>query len=564
MTNDEKIWQEIQAACTVTEKAFTKKANLWLDKYSGKLPDWKYNLGLALVETVTATQVAQTPQANIQPLNAEGETMIDVFEPLLKHYISVLNMEECAREVIRWWGITGLGLGKVGYYTEENTAAIGESGEHKDSEDFTIEPYICAPDPRAWGVDPYACKADFNLSDARYCYEIIKDTLGRVKANTLYDYSIVSELTADEISTDYPAIKARENYQSVDQLPEDYSLKLLYEMHLRDPVSGRISISTYAKGSTKPLRVGKPLPKQLNKFAYVPLQLVRLPGSFYGKSLLEYADPIITMMSNIITRMHDNWDDRKEFLVAYLDALDSTPDEQTGRAKVISTLQNAPGGETTLIEARLSGAKALELIKTGLLDMQDIQFLNLLQEFFHWVTGITYMDLGRASSRTATEAGLIQKSSDLRTNARMSITEQWTAEMLKRLLAILRYNRDKIPAEDILGGEKAKKWFDYEERQSPREKVKMDTDITVSMSVPINQASMFRRNQMLELLRSIGTPEILTLLAQPTKDAPRGSTINIQAIAGKIGRDSGTFDPIIIPLEQPMQPPAPQQSAEGV
>jgi hypothetical protein len=523
------IRMEIRCAVDQLKKAFVKDANLMLRRYNNELPDWECNLNFALRDNLLAALVAQEPQFTCVPLNIEGEKICEAEEKLLRHYAMDLGLQTKVMRAFDWALQTGTGYIKVGFYNSEGAAEIGVPGSYELGSKDVVKPYLSVPDPRTVFVDPYATIADFKLSDARYCGEIIRNTLGRIMANIDYDMTVAAELEPDEISPDYPVTKNLDRVHSAKDLPKDQGLKTLYEIHLRS-AKNQIQLLTFADKEPRPL-YNESLDPSFNRFPYVPIQFCPQLDSFWGKSIFARSHIIVKEISNILRRIASSWQNCPNILGVNVDVV---TDETSLNAIRESS------GNWKIIEHRIGDP--IRTYQGKILNMEEIQYLNLLIEYFHFITGITYQDIGRASSRTATEAGNIQRSADLRTGLRMNLAEQFVSEVGQVLWRILRYNYDKIPLNEILGGELATKVIAYEQAQSRRERLEMDTDIKVRMSLPIHGAAEFRRNKALELMRSLAVPELLELLRQ------QGKTIDFGAITDRIAADSGIEAPIIIDM----------------
>lgn len=536
--------KEITAALKDNDKAFGAKATRWLDRYYGRTKEWEFNFGFPLIESALAALVAQEPQFTVHDRNEDGALVAPVYERLLEHYSEVLHLRAEFESIVEWALITGMGIAKMGY-TLDDTTAMGESKESGAS--TVAQPWINELDSRRFFVDPYCNRPD--LADARYCGDEIDVLLATLKRNRAYDPVQVYELKPDEIATSYPEIKYREEEGRISQLPPEYGLKKIHEMHLRNPESKLTEIITFAKGHPVPLREDT-LDKELSgEFFYVPLQFFPIRSRFYPTSILERTAAIIGMISGALVRMRNSWDNAPRKGIFYRDMV-------VDAKKTLKTLTE--GDDWEWIEGTGGGqGKVAETLSPTIITQDEMSFVNLMIDIFHRVTGMTYMQMGIGSSRTATESGLIQKSSDLRTNRRMSIAESFAAVIGSKLLKMLSYLKNEIPAREILGTDLWIKWNEYEERQSRREKTERDTDITVKMSAQVNPAVEFRRDKMVMLLKIIGDPNVQAFIARDDSVGEFG-----RKVCQKIIVDSGWTEKVTLtPSAQPA--PAPGEGVEG-
>jgi hypothetical protein len=264
-----------------------------------------------------------------------------------------------------------------------------------------------------------------------------------------------------------------------------------------------------------------------------------IPGKFYGFSLLNRVWDVSNMMDNAMSRIQRRWEFTPEKIGAPLDNLGKDKDA------VIAALRSSELWE--IVDTGSMPAKgAVELIHGQIIYADEMNYLRYLIEVFQWISGMTYMQLGSGSARTATEAGIVGQSSDLRTARRMSVMERWVSTIGKRLLSILRYARENLPCREILGEEDYAKWEAYEARQSERERTKQDTDITVRMSLPVHTAALHRRDKMVELLGRMGNPAMVQLMAM------QGKAPNVAALVQDILTDSGLNENYITDLDPNM------------
>jgi len=521
------IIREIDTAIKTAKKAFVKPANAAIAKLSKTGEQWDYPLAFALLENMKAQQVAQEPAFIADPRNDDGKMIQPVIEALLKHYSQELNFRQMAEEGSDWGGATGLAVSKVGYTV--NKADM-------------VEPFAMSFDPRNFFVDTYATKTD--LSDARYCGDIMTLPKRDALNDENYHPDRVQEVPINKVGGDY--VQNEDNrFGRETGLPERYGLIRLREMHIRNNETGEIEVCAHAENRKDFVRDLEPLPEEFKLFNYVPLVFFPVVGNFYGQSILSKVEAVCNQLDAALGRISDRWGKSPEKYVFNKQMLG-----KDGLAALQSedmfNFVNIQDGEP---------AKALHFLHGQIIYNDEMAYLRYLIELFQWISGMTYMQLGSGSARTATEAGMVGQSSDLRSSRRMGVMERWMSAIGKRLWIICRYNRKFLPVKEILGEELAQVWEDYEKRQSERECKENDTDISVRMSLPINTAAIHRRDKNLEFIRRVSDEGIQVALQR------QGEMLDMKTIVNGIARDSGYNRGITIPI--PPQQQAAEAAAEG-
>lgn len=515
------IIKEIDTAIRTASKAFVKPANAAIAKLSKKGEQWEYPLAFALLENMKAQQVAMEPAFIADPRNEDGETIQPVIEKLLNNYSHELRFRQMAEEASDWVGWTGLALAKVGY------TVVGE----------TVEPWAMSFDPRNFFPDTYCTKTD--LSDARYCGEIRTITKAEALNDDNYHPDLVEKVPINRVGGDY--VQDEDNrFGRETGLPNQYGLIKIREMHLRDPETGIIQVGAHAEGQKELVRDFDNLPEIFKLFNYVPLIFFPVVGNFYGQSILSKVEAVCNQLDMALGRISDRWDKNPEKFIVF----------KQGLAK--GGMEALMNGETfNFVEAEGDVGKVVDFLHGQIIYNDEMAFLRYLIELFQWISGMTYMQLGSGSSRTATEAGIVGQSSDMRSSRRMNVMERWMSGIGYRLWVICRHQMKFIPYKEILGPKLAKVWEDYENEQSKREKIENDTDISVRMSLPINTAAIHRRDKNLEFIRRISDEGIQVALQR------QGEMIDMKTILNGIARDTGFHKGVTVPIPQA------QAQAEG-
>lgn len=527
---------EIETALKATEKGYSRKANELLSSYGRGLEGtkaWEYPLAFALIEMMKAAFVTQEPSFILNPLNDEGKAIAPVWEKLLNHFAHTLDLRVRAEEAADWATITGFAVAKVGYYDEEKSALIGETESNVIGKLF-----VSVPDPRYFFVDPYCKKSD--LSDARYCGDVSNLPKADLEQSILYDPKVVTKLKSDQVGTLFPE-GSRQNPRQGSKLPDEYGLCQIREIHIRNRYSRQIEIAAFDDGGAL-LRELTPMPEEFTLYNYVPLVLFPIPGWFYGFSILSKVEKICDMIDSAMKRISNRWAHNPEKFAAQLTQMMGT----TEKAFTSSALFNV------VDTGDIPADGAFTEVRGQVINQDEMAYLRMLVELFQWISGMSYMELGRGSSRTATEASFVGRAGDMRSARRMNVMERWVSTIGKRILTICRAELNStpegtetnIPFEEILGKEDLETWIAYEAAQSEREKTKMDTDVTVRMSLPVNVAAIHRRDKSLEFLRSVGNEGVLALLQA------QGKMIDMAGLIESIASDTGLSGNFISDLPQ--------------
>jgi len=517
------IHTEIQTAMRLTDTAYTQNADTLLSRYAKGQHGtgaWEYPLAFALIEMIKATFVAQEPEFNVVPLNEDGELIQRPWGKLLNHFSHVLDMRTRAEEAADWASITGLAVGKVGYYDEEHRAMLGESGY-----EVTGKIFMATLDPRWWYVDPYCRKAD--LSDARYCGDCSIMPKADMEQSVLYDPLVTKDIKPDQVGSMYP--EAKEHTQS-SKLPDEYGMAQLREIHLRNRYTRRMEIAAFSETGAI-MRDLEAMPEEFSHFNYVPMVLFPIPGRFFGFSILSKVAAICDMIDSAMGRISERWKHNPEGFAGPLRQMGPQAAENVKSGVLFDFIDT---GDVPANQAFVS-------VRGQVINPDEIAYIRLLIDMFQWISGMSYMELGSGSSRTATEAGLVGRAGDMRSARRMNVMERWVSTIGKRILTICRADlnnteegyRTNIPYKEIMGGEDFEKWQQYEAKQSVRERVKQDTDVTVRMSLPVSVAALHRRDKGLEFMRSIGQEGWLALLQA------QGKSVDAAQITENIAQDIG-------------------------
>ena len=529
------IKKEIDTALKVTRDAFASKADKLIEKFatgSAKVGagtgTWDYNLAFALVEMMKASLVAQEPSVVTVPLNKDGEIIGPVWERLLNHFFHTLDMRQKAEEAADWENVTGLCVAKVGFYSQKE-AALGESGSYRNGNLF-----VEILDPRNFFVDPYCTKTD--LSDARYCGDVVFLPKADVMNSPLYDPLMVEKISPNKVGAKYPEGNATFPRMNSD-LPDEYGLIELREMHLRNRETSQIEVGTFCVNEIQPLREFAALPPEYRFFNYVPMTFFPIPGRFYGYSILQRITAVCDMMDNSMNRIAERWKHSPEKFAGPLTTMAQSAKAAVASAKMFEFIDT---GE-------IPGNQAFANIHGQTIYNDELEYIKILLNFFHWISGMSHLEMGTGSSKTATETGFIQRAGDMRSARRMNVMERWVATIAKRMLTILRTSPEEFPLEEILGEDDVAIWQQYEQKQSEREREQQDTDIVVRMSLPINVAAITRRDKIIELLGRLGNPVLMQMMLAS------GQTINVAELVKKVISDSGeNADNIVVPVTQEM------------
>lgn len=531
MTSDRitSLKNEIEAAIATADSAYGKKALEALDVYAGGKA-WDYNMGFPLIETMKAALVAREPEFICVPLNRDGEEIAPVQEKVLRHYGIAVNMKQRAEEACDWASITGLAYGKVGF------SLNGESQYGEADSDQQGSLWVTVPDATFCAVDPYCSKTD--LSDARYTVEKIWMPKADLQARPYYNQEAVEEMKSKEVGSKYPEAKGIQT-QGSSLLPDEYGLLELRELTIRNRYSGRLEIATFGDQGEL-LRDLQELPPQFHKFNLIPLIFFPRPRRFYGFGILKRVERICDAIDDAFTRVYDRWASAPEKIFA---PVTGHPDKE----KLLDDLTNEEMYNVVDSGEQGEFRKGIDILHGTTIYPDEINWIRMLIDLFQWVSGMSYIQLGAGSAKTATESGLVQRAGDMRSNRRMSVMERWVSEIGKRMLTFIRYHREYLPLKEILEPEEVEIWDAYEKRQSERERIKQDTDIEVRMSMPVNAAAIHRRDKMIELLRNLGNPLIIGMLQQ------QGKGLDMAKMVEQIVRDTGMSRSIIVDLQKQKQ-----------
>lgn len=530
------ILKEIDVALDTADKAYVKDANAAINLMTQKGQQWKYPLAFALLENMKAQQVAQEPSFIAHPRNADGEFIRPVIEALLNHYAHELDFRQMAEEASDWVGYTGLAVAKCGFYFESNESTLGLSPSRPRGSIFAM-----SFDPRSFFVDTYCTKTD--LSDARYCGNEEIMPKADAMADPRFDIEKINELKINRVGTRYERDVDNRAGRTT-ELSKEYGLIHLREIHIRNRETGEIEVGSTSIEPKQFVRNLEALPQEFGKYNYVPLVFFPTPGNFYGRSILSKVEDICNQLDDAMLRIKDRWERSPEKLV-----YDSARLTETGIKAVQSN------DVFNFVEAMDGGAReAINFVHGQIIYPDEMGYMRYLVELFMWISGMTYMQLGSGSARTATESGLVAQASDMRSARRMSVMERWMSAIGQRVWTIARYAKESLPIKEILDPELVQRWDEYEERQSGREKIMNDTDITVRMSLPINSAAITRRDKNLEFIRRISEEGVQMALAR------QGKMLDLDSVINDIARDTGFNKPITVPLPQQQ---APTEGEEG-
>ena len=519
---DAVMTSEIKAAKETAKKAYVANANRDLSKYSGG-DAWQYPIAAALMEMMVASLVAQEPSYIAMPLNADGEMILPVMEKILTHYSHMLDMRTRAEEAADWVCKTGLAVGKVGYAEEGGDSSSTILGQF----------WLDTLDSRRFWADPMCVKND--LSDARFCGDTV--SLPKIEAlnSSLYNPEVIDSIQP-RVSTAYDEGKSPVKEQ---QVPSEYALIELDELHYRDYETKGIKVGSYCVETNDPAREMKPLPESWRHFNYIPLVIFPVPGRFYGQSMTAKVRAICDSLDAIFKRIDSRWEHAPEKVIGNKALLGETG---------IYALKSEEMWDFVEIQDG-SVREAVDTLHGQSIYADEQNYIQFLLQMFQYISGMTDMQLGRGSSSTATEAGLIKQSADMRSARRMSIMERWVATIGQRLWTMARwaFRRGVLPAEEILGPQLTQVWQAYEEKQSEREKIMQDTDIVVRMSMPMNAAAVHRRDKNLEFLRSVSSPDMIQIMMS------MGKMPNFPELISNVARDSGLGENAIVDFTPPQE-----------
>ncbi|MBD3321290.1 MAG: hypothetical protein GF350_09370 [Chitinivibrionales bacterium] len=520
------ILKEIDVAIDTAKTAYVKHANIAINKMTKTGEQWNYPLAFALLENMKAQQVAQEPAFIAHARNDDGEFIKPVIEALLNHYAHELDFRQMAEEASDWVGYTGLAIAKCGYYESYNTPTLGMA-----SNDVRGHIFAQSLDPRDFFVDTYCTRTD--LSDARYCgnEEILPKA--DAMADERFDVEKINELKINRVGTRYERDVDNRAGRTT-ELSAEYGLIQLREIHIRNRETGEIEVGSTSVEPKQFVRELDALPRTFNKFNYVPLVFFPTPGAFYGRSILSKVEDICNQLDNAMLRIKDRWQRVPEKIIYDAQKLTEAGKEAIESNDVFNFVEVMDG----------DAKNAAHFLHGDVIYSDEMGYMRYLVELFMWISGMTYMQLGSGSARTATESGLVAQASDMRSSRRMSIMERWMSTIGSRIWTIARYARENLPVNEILDPELVEIWDEYERRQSDREKIENDTDITVRMSVPVNSAAITRRDRNLETIRRISDEGVQMALAQ------QGKMIDMDTVVNDIARDSGFNKPITVDIPQ--------------
>ena len=420
------------------------------------------NIVFPIVKNVVPTLLYQNPRATALPeyrTETAGEDAFYASELMNKDLRDpTLRIKETGQHTVFDAYLLAVGVVKIGYATEFGAdilptdveekkrlreklkegvrqvvaRALGTPPPPEPTEPEVVQPTesIKAESPYIQWISPFDFVIDpraRDLTDARWCAQRIRRTLGEVKRDRRYGREKL-ELEPDAVDDDRVPESFIEEFQTVD----------IYEVHYKDPDSPTgITTLTFAMTQTQTKALMHEYSVyDLGGWQYEWLTLNKHGHRLYPISTISVIRPLIDRINSSVDAVLEQVD---KFVakIAYNERV-TTDGERALETPAIGTLVKISGTEDVQGAVRVI---SMEQVKAELLGL-----LNQVVDFVILITGLTRAQLtGLTTAQTATEAQIGQSGQTLRRTDEANLVSAWFNRVLTK------YWRAKAQFQDFVG-----------------------------------------------------------------------------------------------------------------
>ncbi len=220
---------------------------------------------------------------------------------------------------------------------------------------------------------------------------------------------------------------------------------------------------------------------------FVYLGNYNVPDQFYDVGDLEMIEPLQAELNAVRSDMRNH---RKRWQRAYMALRDKFSPE------AMNTLMSDKDNRVVWIEGDENLSEILAPIQQIALDPQMYQYSDIIEQDVTEITGVSDYQRGSMSEtrRTATEASIIQDSSNARAADKLATIESFIGEIAERVVELAQVYLTGEQVARIAGPDEAAMWvpFDITAIQG-----QFDYEVEAGSTQPKNE--MFRRQQAMQL-----------------------------------------------------------------
>jgi hypothetical protein len=441
------------------------------------------NIAFSTVNIIAPNIAVNFPKITVNSVSPDNAANAVIAEAVVNYWWRHRDIRTEFRRAVKDSLVCGHGWIKVGYrFVEEEV--VGVDDEFSDPTvvggEITTNTVITADSPFAERVSPMDVFVDpdaTSMKDIKWIAQRIRRPLSEVKADKRYSKSAresVQVMAVSRYADDPSRKKIQDKNQGYAEIWEFY-----------DIVGKKMSV--FCEGSDQFLVKPMSMPYSFGQ-PFVMLRNYDVPDTFYPIGDLESIEPLQKELNETRSQMMNH---RKKFARKYLykesafDQLGRTAlesDEDNVMVPVIS--DEALGGVVSAFPAVINPPDFYNQTETIIADIDR-------------VSGVTEIQRGGSPEirRTATEASLVQDSSNARTADKLAMVEQAIAEVGRRMVALARQYMTGEQVARITGKDGEPVWVQFD-----RDYLEGDFDFEVAAGSTQPHNESFRRQMALQIV----------------------------------------------------------------
>ena len=441
------------------------------------------NIAFSTVNIIAPNISVNFPKITVNAVNPDNAPNAVVAEAVVNYWWKYRDIRSEFRRAVKDSLVFGHGWMKVGYrFVEEEV--VGVDDEFSDPEvvggEITTNTVITADSPFAERVSPMDVFVDpdaTSMKDIKWIAQRIRRPIAEVKADKRYSKSAREQVQVMAISryADDPSRKKiNDKNQGYAEIWEFY-----------DVVGKKMSV--FCEGSDQFLVKPMAMPYSFGQ-PFVMLRNYDIPDCFYPMGDLESIEPLQKELNETRSQMMNH---RKKFARKYL--YKESAFDQLGRTALESDEDNVM--VPVISDEALSGVVAVMPAVINPPDFYD-QTSMIIGDIDR-VSGVTEIQRGGTPEirRTATEASLVQDSSNARTADKLAMVEIAIAEVGRRMVALARQFMSGEQVARIMGKDGEPVWVQFD-----RDYLEGDFDFEVAAGSTQPQNESFRRQMALQIV----------------------------------------------------------------
>lgn len=441
------------------------------------------NIAFSTVNIIAPNISVNFPKITVNAVNPDNAPNAVVAEAVVNYWWKYRDIRSEFRRAVKDSLVFGHGWMKVGYrFVEEEV--VGVDDEFSDGEavggETTPNTVITADSPFAERVSPMDVFVDpdaTSMKDIKWIAQRIRRPLAEVRSDKRYSKSAreqVQVMAVSRYADDPSRKKINDKNQGYAEIWEFY-----------DVVGKKMSV--FCEGSDQFLVKPMAFPYSFGQ-PFVMLRNYDIPDCFYPMGDLESIEPLQKELNETRSQMMNH---RKKFARKYL--YKESAFDQLGRTALESDEDNVM--VPVISDEALSSVVAIMPAVINPPDFYD-QTSMIIGDIDR-VSGVTEIQRGGAPEirRTATEASLVQDSSNARTADKLAMVELAIAEVGRRMVALARQFMSGEQVARIMGKDGEPIWVQFD-----RDYLEGDFDFEVAAGSTQPQNESFRRQMALQIV----------------------------------------------------------------